>query len=78
MLSDSDLFLACCKIRSDPFFNKLLYLRNKIPANNSRPISVAYNSADDSSQVLKLATESMLMLRPEQDILDQFLAGIQD
>ena len=42
MLSENDLFAVCCKTKADPFFKKLHYFRNKIPANNNNPIKVQY------------------------------------
>ena len=27
MMSDNDLFLNCCKIKADPFFNKLSFVK---------------------------------------------------
>lgn len=30
MLTDTDLFIACRKFRNDPFFNKIVYIRNRV------------------------------------------------
>ena len=41
MLSDNDLYLVCCKARSDPFFKKLRYIQNKIASSDGNQIKVS-------------------------------------
>ena len=46
MLSDTDLFICCRKFKNDPFFTKLMYLRNKIGMIGN-PISMLYDVETD-------------------------------
>ena len=60
MLSDNDLFLVCCKTKTDPFFKKLRYIQNKIPPHsNENPIKINF-PIKDNLKLIKLATESLM------------------
>ena len=59
MMSDNDLFLNCCKIKADPFFNKLRYFQNKMPQPEGNPYKIPF-PVKENLKILKLATESMM------------------
>lgn len=74
MLSDNDIFLVSCKGKQDLFFKKLQYIRNKIPSNNNIPIISHYSDIDQEGNLIKLATESLLAYRTEEEVFNQIMS----
>jgi hypothetical protein len=73
MLSDNDLCLITYKTKYDPFFKKLRFIRNKLPANNSIPIYSYFDHKNQDIVTIKLATAGLMGFHSEEDIAKQLL-----
>jgi hypothetical protein len=70
LLTDTDLFIACRKFRNDPFFNKIVYIRNRVDVAETG-IVVEFDGSIDCRFAGEIV-ESFLGFKTDEEMLKKY------